>query len=214
MNDLVQILIGLLLGAMGMYWLFSFFRKRKSTESTEKQSVILLEKIRNVYKLITVEGEFAEIYQYENVKEHFLKLISSKKKALLIINAKVNIGFDLKKIEMRADSNAKKVFLTAFPQPEVLSIEPEVKYYDIKEGLFNWFKTEDLSAINNEAKEHILKKIPDSGLLESAKKEALDAVHMIENMVEAIGWKLDYTALEINQKNEITFSIEETEKAK
>ncbi|WP_417443215.1 DUF4230 domain-containing protein [Joostella sp.] len=196
MSDIIQILLGLLLGILGTYWLVSILWKRKSSESTEKQSVILLEKIRNVYKLVTVEGEFAEIYQYENVREHFMKLISSKKKALLVINAKVNIGFDLKKIEMHADPSSKKIILTAFPQPEVLSIEPDVKYYDIKEGLFNWFKTEDLSTLNSEAKEHILKKIPESGLIETAKKEALDAVLMIENMVQAIGWKLDYKALE------------------
>ncbi|QLE01019.1 DUF4230 domain-containing protein [Galbibacter sp. BG1] len=198
MNDLVEILIGLLLGGLGTYWLVSIFWKRRSSESTEKQSIILLEKIRNVYKLVTVEGEFAEIYQYENVRERFLKLISSKKKALLIINAKVNVGFDLKKIQMHADPESKIIILSSFPEPEVLSIEPDVKYYDIQEGLFNWFRSEDLSAINSEAKEHILKKIPDSGLLESAKKEALDAVLMIENMVQAIGWKLDYKALEIN----------------
>lgn len=201
MNDIVQITVGLLLGIFGSYWLFSILRKKKTTESTEKQSVILLEKIRNVYKLVTVEGEFAEIYQYENVREHFLKLVSSKKKALLVINAKVNVGFDLKKIEMKADPKTKKITLTAFPLPEVLSIEPDVKYYDIKEGLFNRFKTEDLSMINNEAKEHILKKIPDSGLLDTARKEALDAVHMIESMVQAIGWKLDYKALEIQHKD-------------
>lgn len=201
MNDIVQILVGLLLGIFGSYWLFSVLRKRKSSESTEKQSVILLEKIRNVYKLITVEGEFAEIYQYENVREHFMKLVSSKKKALLVINAKVNVGFDLKKIEMKADPDAKKIILTAFPLPEVLSIEPDVKYYDIKEGLFNRFKTEDLSALNKEAKEHILTKIPESGLLDTARKEALDAVHMIESMVQAIGWKLDYKALEIQHQD-------------
>ncbi|EKF54842.1 hypothetical protein I215_10405 [Galbibacter marinus] len=201
MSDIVQILLGLLLGILGSYWLFTAFRKKKSSESVEKQSVILLEKIRNVYKLITVEGEFAEIYQYENVREHFLKLISSKKKALLVINAKVNVGFDLKKIEMKADPKAKKIILTNFPLPEVLSIEPDVKYYDIKEGLFNRFKTKDLSTLNQEAKEHILAKIPDSGLLDTARKEALDAVHMIESMVQAIGWKLDYKALEIQHKD-------------
>lgn len=201
MNDIVQILLGLLLGIFGTYWLFTVLRKMRSSESTEKQSVILLEKIRNVYKLITVEGEFAEIYQYENVREHFLRLVSSKKKALLVINAKVNVGFDLKKIEMKADPSSKKIILTAFPLPEVLSIEPDVKYYDIKEGLFNRFNTEDLSALNQEAKEHILTKIPESGLLDTARKEALDAVHMIESMVQAIGWKLDYKALEIQHKD-------------
>ena len=73
----------------------------------------------------------------------------------------------------------------------------------LKEGLFNWFKTEDLSKVNKEAREHILSKVPESGLLDAAKKEALDAVLMIESMVQAIGWKLDYSALEIeDSKND------------
>ena len=197
MSDLVEILIGFLLGGLGMYWLFTIWRSRKSREITHSQSVVLLEKIRNVCKLVTVEGEFAEIYQYENVKEHFMRLISSKKKALLVINARVQVGFDLKKIELIADESSKRIIMKEFPQPEVLSIEPDVKYYDIKEGLFNWFKTDDLSAVHKEAREHILSKVPESGLLEHAKKEALDAVLMIESMVQAIGWKLDYSALKI-----------------
>ncbi|TRZ46308.1 DUF4230 domain-containing protein [Robertkochia solimangrovi] len=197
MNDILEIVIGLLLGALGMYWLFGILLKKRKKDSTEHQSVILLEKVRNVCKLVTVEGEFAEIYQYENVKERFLRLISSKKKALIVINAKVHIGFDLKKMEIRADSDRKKIIMSTFPQPEVISIEPDVKYYDIKEGLFNWFKTDDLSALHQEAKEHILTKIPESGLMDNAKKEALDAILMIENMVQAIGWKLDYSALKI-----------------
>lgn len=199
MNDLTEILLGFLLGGLGMYWLFTIWRSRKSREVTHSQSVMLLEKIRNVCKLVTVEGEFAEIYQYENVKERFLKLISSKKKALLVINARVQVGFDLKKIKLVADEGSRKIIMKEFPQPEVLSIEPDVKYYDIKEGLFNWFKTDDLSAVQQEAREHILSKVPESGLLDNARKEALDAVLMIESMVQTIGWKLDYSALEIKE---------------
>lgn len=199
MNDLTEILLGFLLGGLGMYWLFTIWRSRKSREVTHSQSVVLLEKIRNVCKLVTVEGEFAEIYQYENVKERFLKLISSKKKALLVINARVQVGFDLKKIKLQADEGGKRIIMKEFPQPEVLSIEPDVKYYDIKEGLFNWFKTDDLSAVHQEAREHILSKVPESGLLDNARKEALDAVLMIESMVQAIGWKLDYSALKLNE---------------
>lgn len=197
MSDIIEILIGFFLGGLGMFWLFSIYRSKKSREITKSQGVVLLEKIRNVCKLVTVEGEFAEIYQYENVKEHFLRLIVSKKKALLVINARVQVGFDLKKIQLKADEGSKRIVMKAFPEPEVISIEPDVKYYDIKEGLFNWFKTEDLSKVNREAREHILSKVPESGLLDTAKKEALDAVLMIESMVQAIGWKLDYTALEI-----------------
>jgi len=180
--------------------MFSLFRKKKSKELTEHQSTVLLEKIKSVCKLISVEGDFAEIYKYENTKEHFMSLVSSKKKALIVINAKAQIGYDLQKIFMHADNEKKKIILTNFPEPQVISIEPELEFYDIQNGLFNTFTPNDLTSLNKEAKKHILEKIPESGLMDTAKREALEAVLIIEKIVETIGWKLDYTALQISEK--------------
>ena len=192
--------MGLILGAITMYWMFSLFRKKRSKELTEHQSTVLLEKIKSVCKLISVEGDFAEIYKYENTKEHFMSLVSSKKKALIVINAKAQIGYDLQKIFMHADNEKKKIILTNFPEPEVISIEPELEFYDIQNGLFNTFTPNDLTSLNKEAKKHILEKIPESGLMDTAKREAVEAVLLIEKIVETIGWKLDYTALKIPEK--------------
>jgi len=169
----MEIFLSFVLGAIGMYWGASFFRKKKGKELTQHQSVILLDKVKSVCKLISVEGDFAEIYQYENTKQRFMSLVSSTKKALVVINAKVHIGYDLKKVEVKADVKNKKIILTSFPQPEILSISPELRFYDIKNGLFNSFSPDDLTTLNQEAKEHIQEKIPESGLLDTAKKEAL-----------------------------------------
>ncbi len=200
MENSIEIVLGLLLGAIFMFWTYTYFRKKKSKELTEHQSTILLQKIRSVCKLMTIEGDFAEIYRYENTRQHFMSLLSSKKKALIVINAKAQIGFDLKKVQMRADNEKKKIIMTNFPEPEVLSIEPELEFYDIKNGLFNSFRPKDLTTLNKEAKAHIREKIPESGLMETAKREALEAVLLIEQIVETIGWKLDYSALEIDDK--------------
>lgn len=200
MDDILEVFLGLVIGAIIMYWLFSFFNKKKSKELTTHQSTVLLEKIKSVCKLISVEGDFAEIYKYENTKERFMSLISSKKKALIVIKAKAQIGYDLKKILMHAEEGKKKIVLTNFPQPEVLSIEPELEFYDIKNGLFNSFTPDDLTILNQEAKKHIKEKIPESGLMETARKEAIETVLLIEKIVETIGWELDYSALELTEK--------------
>jgi len=197
MNNMLELILGLILGGISMYWMFSYFRQKRNKELTEHQSTILLDKIKSVCKLITVEGDFAEIYRYENTKERFLSLVSSKKKALIIINAKVHIGFDLKKVQMHADNEKKKIILTNFPQPEIMSISPDLQFYDIQNGLFNSFTPTDLTSLNLEAKKHIRDKVPESGLMDTANKEALEAVLLIEKIVETIGWKLDYSTLEI-----------------
>ena len=200
MENSIEIVLGLLLGAIFMFWTYTYFRKKKNKELTEHQSTILLQKIRSVCKLMTIEGDFAEIYRYENTRQHFMSLLSSKKRALIVINAKAQIGFDLKKVNMHADNEKKTIFMTNFPEPEVLSIQPELEFYDIKNGLFNSFRPKDLTTLNKEAREHILEKIPESGLMETAKREALEAVLLIEKIVETIGWRLDYSALEIDDK--------------
>ena len=190
--------LGLLLGGIATYWVYSFLRKKKGKEITKNQSIVLLEKIKSVCKLISVEGDFAEIYTYENTKERFMSMISSKKKALIVVKAKAHIGYDLNKIRMSSDVENKKVTLDSFPQPEILSIEPDLEFYDIKNGMFNSFTPDDLTILDKEAKDHIKAKIPESGLMLTARKEALEAILLVENLAETIGWKLDYSALELD----------------
>ena len=180
--------------------LVTIYKQWKTKQTTNAQSILMLDKIKRVCKFITVEGDFAEIYHYEDVKQMALKLISSRKKALVVINAKAHVGFDLNKVKMNSNSKSKTVVLTHFPQPEVLSIESDINYYDKKDGMFNKFEASDLTELHTKAKEHIRDKIPESGLYNVAEQEALEAIQLIENLVETIGWKLDYSALKIEDK--------------
>lgn len=200
----MEAFLGIIIGILATLGVVTYIKGLQKKKLANSQSVILLEKIRSVCKFITVEGDFAEIYHYEDVKEKFLKLISSKKKALLVINAKAHVGFDFSKVKMEANASKKTVILNHFPQPEVLSIETNLNYYDKKDGYFNKFEATDLTELHINAKSHIQEKIPQSGLYEIAGKEALETILLIENIVQTIGWKLDYSALKIEteqQKN-------------
>ncbi len=197
--------IGLAVGAILAYFIFSRFSGGRKREKVNTQSVILMEKIRSVCKFITVEGDFSEIFYYENVKDKWLNLILGKKKALVLIEAKAHIGFDLTKVKMNADTKNRTIILTNFPQPELLTIETDFKYYDKREGWANPFTASDLTDINQEAKKHIVDKIPETGLFNEASKQALETIQLMETLVETINWKLDYSAL---------YAAEETPKLK
>lgn len=194
--------IGLAAGAILAYFIFARFNKHRGKERADEQSVILMDKIKSVCKFITVEGDFSEIYHYENLKEKYLSLLLGRKKAIVLVTAKAHIGFDLSKIRMESDNDAKKIILTNFPQPELLTVETDFKYYDKREGWANPFTTSDLTDINRDAKKHIVDKIPQSGLIEKARNEALSTILLIEKIVETIGWKLDYTALTTEVKDQ------------
>ena len=196
----MDVLLGLILGGLLVYGIIIYTNSIKKKQLVNTQSVILLDKIKSVCKFITVEGDFAEIYHYKDVKQRFLKLISSEKKALILVNAKAHIGYDLSKIKIKAEKSTKKIILEHFPQPEILSIETNLNYYDKKDGYFNKFNATDLTDLNLEAKKHIQDKIPESGLIDVAKKEVLETIGLIETIVQTIGWTLDYSALKIEEK--------------
>lgn len=193
----METILGLIIGALFTGGVITYVKYVQSQRLSNSQSVILLDKIKRVCKFITVEGDFAEIYHYKDVKQNFLKLISSQKKALIVVNAKAHVGFDLSKIKLNANTNSKTVIMHELPPPEILSIETSLNYYDKKDGYFNKFDATDLTDLHKEAKLHIKEKIPESGLYQAAREEALEAILLIENIVQTIGWKLDYTALQI-----------------
>lgn len=197
----MEFIYGLLLGAVVVGIIFYFYRAVFVKNKTEEQSVVLLEKIRNVSKLITVESDFSEIMHYADAKNILLNMLSSHKKAIVLANSKVMIGFDMK--QMRIDPNPQKKMLTItyFPKPEVLSIETDVEYYDVSNGLFNKFEAADLTQLNKKVRENIEKKIPESGVLQTAQGKALETIRMIEQIVDTFGWRLTYKDLQIPEKS-------------
>lgn len=197
----MEAFLGIIIGILVTIGVVTYIQTLKKKKLVKSQSILLLDKVKKVCKFITVEGDFAEIYHYEDVKEKFLKLVSSRKKALVVINAKAHVGYDLSKIQLEADKERKKIKLTSFPQPEILSIETNLNYYDKKDGYFNKFEASDLTDLHQEAKKHIEEKVPESGLYNIAKGEALEAIALMETIVTTIGWKLDYSALEIEEKD-------------
>ncbi|MGK0377539.1 MAG: putative SPOUT superfamily RNA methylase MTH1 [Patiriisocius sp.] len=147
-----------------------------------------------------MEGDFFEIYHYENVQQKWLNLLLGKKKALVLIEARAYFGFDLTKIKMEANKENKTVIISDFPKRQLLSIETDFKYYDKKEGLANPFTASGLTEINNEAKQHIVDKVPSSGLFDEATRQGLETINLIDQLAATINWNVDYSALELPEK--------------
>ncbi|MCW5518577.1 DUF4230 domain-containing protein [Aureitalea sp. L0-47] len=193
--------LGLAIGAILAYFVFVRYNAGRRKKRSNAQSVVLMERIRTVFKLVTVEGDFSEIYHYENLKSKWVNLLLGKKKALVVIEAKAYVGFDLSQLKMESDVQTKTIKLSNFPQPKLLTVETDFKYYDKKDGWANPFTASDLTEINKEAKNHIIEKVPGSGLLEEASKQAMETIQLIEKLVETINWKLDYSDLLLGQND-------------
>jgi len=183
----LSVLGSLLIGAIAVGYFFIRRRKIKAKE----QTVILLEKVRKVCKLITVEGEFSEIHNYSESKVLF-SLIPVEKKALLVVKAKAMVGFDLSKIQIDSDSQKKTLTITKFPEPETMSVEPDIQFYDIKNNMFNKFSSEDFTKLNAEVVQKIKDKVQEGTLPELARAQALETLQLIDTITDAMGWKMLY----------------------
>jgi len=196
------IILGLIIGLLAGILFTSFFYKKKNERQIEEQSILLQDKIKQVCKLITVEGEFSELFSHRDGKSLFFKLLQLEKKALIIVKAKVLIGFDLTKINIEIESDSKKVKLSKFPEPEILSIDSDIEYYDVQKGIINKFSEKDLTNLNKRSKDFIRKKVERSHLFAIAKNQANDTISLIRQLIESVGWELDSEKILENLKKE------------
>jgi Protein of unknown function (DUF4230) len=160
---------------------------------TQENGVVLLERIKQVAKLVTVEGYFSEIYDYQDYYGYDLSIF--RKKALIRVKAKVSVGYDLEKMKVTADAATKTIHLSGIPAAEILSIEHDLDYYDVQEGFFNEFSSEDYDKLNASAKEFIRKKALESDLVKNATTQRNNLIETMRFMTESTGWKLEVEGL-------------------
>jgi Protein of unknown function (DUF4230) len=181
------LIIGLMLGALCMY-LISRVNKAGSNIITESSHTVV-ESMKKVFKVVCAEGQISELYNYEQTKKIF-SFIPSTKKALVIVKAKVLIGFDFEKCIWEFDEEKKVVNIKSFPEPEILAIESDYKYYDMEENLFDRFSRDDLNKIQANGK----KQVEISALSGDLPKMASEQMRAIlSEVVKSKNWQLSST---------------------
>ena len=175
--------------------LLVFFITRAVYEQEQKTeqitSTVLLERIRPVLKLVTVEGDFNEVFSYSNAEASidWLKYFTPfQKKAMLRVKARVSVGYDLEGMDLNVDERTKTITLRGMSAPQVLSMEHDVDYYDMEAGTFNPFTAQDLTKMEATAKNMIRAKIPESGLFRTAAERKQEMITVIRVLVESSGW--------------------------
>lgn len=185
-NRFVQILALVLAFALGGWLAYRYFVPKSHPV---EESSVLLEKIQAVCKLTTVEGQFSEIYNYSEYQGYFSFFWD--KKVLVRVRATVSAGYDLEKMKFESDPIRKVIRLSALPEPQILSIDHSLDYYDVSEGLFQSFTPEDYTRINQRAKDLIRDQALKSNLLPEARAQAAKIMDLVRFMVESSGWTLE-----------------------
>ncbi len=195
-----KILFGVVITLLVLLAFKYFSDKHKNDIVLKESSQLIQEQISNVGKLIVSEGHFSEVFTYKNSKDIFGDLISAEKKALVVVNAKVTIAYDLSKITYDIDETTKTITITNIPKEDI-NISPDLEYYDIKADYLNPFEAKDYNDIKDTVKASLDKKIEASAFKTNAKNRLISELSKFYILTNSLGWTLQYNDMEIkNQK--------------
>ena len=201
-----MLLLGLILGGI-----IAFLASKKMVASPSvitESSHTIAESMRKVFKVVSAEGHFNEIYNYEETTK-LLKFIPSTKKALVIVHAKVLIGYDFEKFQWEVDEQNRKVKLLNFPAPEIISTETDYKYYNIEEQFFNLFSKDDLAKIQQNGKRQVIEAAKKSHLPEVAAEQMRT---LLTELLSGKNFILENSSKIAESKNLISYQPMDSEK--
>lgn len=179
----------IILTALACYGILSIYHSFFQIKRVDKvSSDIILQRVEKVFKLVTVEGNFSEIYNYEN--HIFADMWPFRKKALVQVSARVSVGYNFENVTLDINESARTITLRGSLTPEILSIDHDMKSYDFENGLFNMINDRDIRDMGFEAKEFIREKAQNSDLLMQAEAQKDELIEMLRWVLKAADWEL------------------------
>jgi len=193
LGTFLAIIIGVLIGGYFMHQMTDLDIQPKI--HSEQESQVILEKIKKVFKIVVVEGEFADVVRYQDY--YGFDLPGFRKTAILKVKAKVSVGYDLEQLKITFDHGNKIIHIENLPEPEIIAIDPDITYFDLDDGIFNTFDAKVLTRLNRSAKDSIRQVALQSNLIPTARTQAIEMLDMITGIAREDGWKVEVGAPEI-----------------
>ena len=182
---LFMVFITLLIVLIGI----ALWRRLRNRPTAIESGAVLLNSIERVFKLVTVEGNYSEVLQYKEKNRIFFDLIPQEKKALVVVKGKVLMGMDMAKAKFSIEESSQRITLESVPEPEILGLETDVEYYDMSSSMLKRFKADELTRLQEKAKELIRQEAIEGDLHASAEKQAAQIVDVVRALIEKSGWK-------------------------
>jgi hypothetical protein len=188
-NMLKSVFIYLLVFVIGLLVGLLILNKTKTKYQTE-QVAIIQNGIKNVSKLVVVEEMFTEFYNYTDANKYFFETVNFEKKVVLMVQARVLVSYDLKKMKTEIDSVQKKIIIKSIPEEE-LTIVPTFKYYDFQQSMFNSFTKEELNMMQKSSIEKLQKNLKVTHSKELAKKRLIEELNQLWSVAKIMGWTIE-----------------------
>lgn len=185
---------------IGSVWFF--YQSYQEREELKASSELIQKQIQQVGKLIVTEGYYSKVFTFKNSQNLFLNLWTSDKKALVVVNAKATVEYDLRQLEVEIDEARKTLILKKIPDP-ILNIYPEIEYYDVTQDYFNSFEANDYNKIKNSVSAQIRTQIEKSDLMENSRERLMVELTNLYVLTNSMGWTLMHEAQVIQNPEQL-----------
>ncbi len=186
-----KILFGVVITLIVLFTFKYCGEKQENKIVLKENTALIQEQIKNVGKLVVTEGHFSEVFTYKNSKAVFGDWLEAEKRAVVIVNADVTIGYDLSKIEYKIDQETKTLEILSIPKEEI-KINPDFEYYDIQADFLNQFEAKDYNEIKETVNTSLMKKIEASDLKSNAQNRLISELSKFLILTNTLGWTLEY----------------------
>jgi hypothetical protein len=197
-----KILLGAVLSLVIVFGIRYCEHQKDEREQLEASTALIQTQLQNVGKLVVTEGNYAQVFSYNDSKDLLYGLVKAYKKALVIIDAKAKVSYDLSKMVVTTNAEKKKVIILFIPEPE-LDINPNIKYYDVSQDYLNQFTERDFNIVKERIEDDLRRKISKSELMTNAENRLISELQKIYILTNSMGWTLEYDATPINSSEEL-----------
>ena len=172
----------------------TFLMTSRISEREAFSSSGVIERVRSISELNTVEMYFNEIIDFKNAKFfNSFEIPFTQKSFIFTVKARVKAGIDLSLVkEEDVEIDGKRLVLRldepAITSGEILSY----KAYDEKDGLFNEVTTEDTLKALELFEKDLRKQAAENGIIEKAKENAEQTIEGIFMMSGYEQVKIDW----------------------
>ncbi|HEX5856378.1 MAG TPA: DUF4230 domain-containing protein [Thermoanaerobaculia bacterium] len=185
-----RLLLGLIAASAAVLAVFAcgYLIGRWRTRREAVSSAPVVQAVRRIARLATIEMEIADVVRYEEVRT--ILIFDIPKNATLRLRGKVMGGFDLARgFDVEADAD-RRLILVRLPAPQVLSVDDRLEWFDEHSGWLNPITPSDRTHWTQWARGALARAAKDAGLLE---KSAAHARDLFTDAASAFGWTAEVT---------------------
>ena len=185
-----RLLLGLFAAVSAVLAVFAtgYLIGRWRTRREAVSSAPVVQAVRRIARLATVDMEIADVVRYEEVKT--VLVFDIPKNATLRLRGKVTGGFDLGHgFDVEADV-ARHRIVVRLPAPQILSVDDRLEWFDERSGWLNPITPADRTRWTQWARAALSRAAKDAGLYEKSMAHARD---LFTDAAAAFSWTAEVT---------------------